>query len=93
MSQSSGSVNEIEWKCEICKESAKDSLDLEYQHLPGEKVFLYDKNGEIWLFCWSCKLQYHLKCVDNLPVNMKEEDFDFYYLCSECGWFVAGAYD
>ena len=53
-----------EWVCDYCKESAKCPVKLEEQLLPGDKVFLIDSNGDIWLFCWGCRLRFHLKCVD-----------------------------
>ena len=83
----------IEWICQICCNKAKDSLKLEYELLPGDKVILTDSNGDSWLFCMGCKYQYHLKCVRNLPRDITPEELGSEYYREDCGWFVEGAYD
>lgn len=84
MSESSGTPPDDEWVCEVCMERPFNSLKLEYELLPGNKVFLYDINGDIWLFCWSCRLRYHLKCVNNLPDGITAEELGAYYYCEKC---------
>ena len=81
-----------EWICNICNEVACDPLRLEIECLE-DKLFPEDSNGDKWLICIGCHLWYHLKCVNNLPKEVTEEDIESYYLCSDCGWCVPGAYD
>lgn len=84
-----------EWYCAICLEKPVDALWLEFQLIEGVKVFLIDKNCEIWLYCRGCRFRFHLKCVDNLPKDVKEVNFpNGDYFCAEkCGMFMIGAYD
>ena len=86
MSDTESSLSEIhaEWTCDTCKEKAKNRLALEYQLLPGDRVFLVDSNKDIWLFCWGCRLRFHLKCAFELSVDTTEEDIGAKYYCVYC---------
>lgn len=85
-SDSSFSLSEFraEWTCESCKVQAKNPLTLEFQLLPGDKVFLIDSNGDIWLYCWGCRLCFHFKCAFELPADVTEEDIGPRYYCVYC---------
>lgn len=84
MSGSSGSIPDDDWICAVCLQRPLNSLKLEYDNLPGDKVFLEDENGDIWLFCWNCKQTFHLKCVENIPDGTIVEDQGPYYYCENC---------
>lgn len=77
-----------DWWCGVCCSVACDPLQLEYQLLPRNRVFLEDSNGDVWLFCIGCRLRYHMKCVDNIPRNITAEELGPDYLCSDCGWCI-----
>lgn len=79
MSQSSDSGPDDGWICDICKQRPENSLQLEEQLLPGDEVFLKDSNGDIWLFCWGCRLRFHMKCVCESP-----KDIVGRYFCCFC---------
>ena len=49
-------------------------------------MFLYDSNGDKWLFCMGCKGQFHLNCIDNLPKGVEPEEIGQDY-CSACRVF------
>jgi hypothetical protein len=93
MSGSSDTEPDDDWICAKCHHRPINGLKLEYDLLPGDKVFLIDSNGEVWLFCRGCRLRYHLKCVENLPKCVTKEDSGIDYYCEDCGMFLVGAYD
>ena len=70
MSHSSGSGPDDDWICDTCNQRPMNSWNLEEQMLPGNKVFLKDSNGDVWLFCWGCGLRFHLKCIFDLPQDI-----------------------
>lgn len=80
MSRSPSPGPDDDWICNVCKQKPVSSLTLEYQLLPGDTAFLFDTNNEIWLFCWGCRLRFHLKCVEESPSDISGPR----YFCCYC---------
>lgn len=67
-----------DWICDVCKQKPVNSITLEEQLLPGDTAFLVDSNSDIWLFCWGCRLKFHLRCVEDSPFEISGPR---YYCC------------
>ena len=64
------------WQCVVCKEVAKDFLDLHLQFLQGEDILFADSDLKYWIRCDNCSSSCHYSCVQNIcKIYMSHEKF------------------